>query len=255
MPLETAAAVPRGRPTHIDDPVKVGQRLRSAREAAGLTQRQLSFLGCTNAYISRVEAGNACPFAPGDPRVRAPAARLVGVPGHRRRDRGRRRGADPAGRAGARMGDTGEAARGVPSDGCRTGALSSSSGGRSGPDRVSSGAVPPGDSAARARRRAERAATAARSGSSRVVGAARTQRVGALESAVALLEEACEHARQAGAEIEVMRFAVLLANALIDSREFQRAGTCSWSRSGWPAPRATRWLTLASTGRSRASTS
>src|SRR4051794_11834319 len=53
--------MPRGRPTHIDDSVKVGQRLRAAREAAGLTQRQLAFPGCTNAYISRVEAGMRIP--------------------------------------------------------------------------------------------------------------------------------------------------------------------------------------------------
>ena len=48
---------------------------------------------------------------------------------------------------------------------------------------------------------------------------------GSLEATIALLEEACEQARQANAEIEVMRFGVLLANALIDSREFQRAQT------------------------------
>jgi tetratricopeptide (TPR) repeat protein/DNA-binding XRE family transcriptional regulator len=39
----------------------VGQRLREARHAAGLTQRDLSFAGCTAAYVSRIEAGARIP--------------------------------------------------------------------------------------------------------------------------------------------------------------------------------------------------
>src|SRR3954469_19008220 len=53
--------MPRRPSTHVDDPVAVGQRLRKAREAAGLTQRDLSFEGCTAAYVSRVEAGARVP--------------------------------------------------------------------------------------------------------------------------------------------------------------------------------------------------
>jgi tetratricopeptide (TPR) repeat protein len=53
--------VPRRPSTHVDDPVAVGQRLRQAREAAGLTQRELSFAGCTSAYVSRIEAGARVP--------------------------------------------------------------------------------------------------------------------------------------------------------------------------------------------------
>jgi tetratricopeptide (TPR) repeat protein len=53
--------VPRRKSTHVDDPVAVGQRLRSARERAGLSQRQLSFEGCSPAYISRIEAGERIP--------------------------------------------------------------------------------------------------------------------------------------------------------------------------------------------------
>jgi tetratricopeptide (TPR) repeat protein len=49
--------MPRQKSTHVDDPVLVGRRLREARERAGLSQRALSFLGCTPAYISRIEAG------------------------------------------------------------------------------------------------------------------------------------------------------------------------------------------------------
>jgi tetratricopeptide (TPR) repeat protein len=39
----------------------VGERLRQARLAAGLTQRELSFPGCTAAYVSRIEAGARVP--------------------------------------------------------------------------------------------------------------------------------------------------------------------------------------------------
>jgi tetratricopeptide (TPR) repeat protein len=53
--------VPRQPSTHVDDPVAVGRRLRQARAAAGLTQRELSFAGCTAAYVSRIEAGARVP--------------------------------------------------------------------------------------------------------------------------------------------------------------------------------------------------
>lgn len=43
--------------SHVDDPVAAGQRLKQARVAAGLSQRQLAFPGCSSAYISRLEAG------------------------------------------------------------------------------------------------------------------------------------------------------------------------------------------------------
>jgi transcriptional regulator with XRE-family HTH domain len=47
--------------SHVDDPAAVGQRLRDARIQAGLSQRQLSFPGCSAAYISRLEAGDRVP--------------------------------------------------------------------------------------------------------------------------------------------------------------------------------------------------
>jgi tetratricopeptide (TPR) repeat protein len=53
--------MPRRPSSHVDDPVAVGRRLRKAREAAGLTQRELSFEGCTAAYVSRIEAGARVP--------------------------------------------------------------------------------------------------------------------------------------------------------------------------------------------------
>jgi tetratricopeptide (TPR) repeat protein len=53
--------MPRRPSTHVDDPRAVGERLRQAREQAGMTQRQVSFPGCTPAYISRIEAGARVP--------------------------------------------------------------------------------------------------------------------------------------------------------------------------------------------------
>jgi tetratricopeptide (TPR) repeat protein len=53
--------MPRKPGTHVDDPAAVGLRLREARQRAGLSQRQLAFDGCTAAYISRIEAGARVP--------------------------------------------------------------------------------------------------------------------------------------------------------------------------------------------------
>ena len=47
--------------SHVDDPAAVGRRIKEARLAAGLSQRQLSFPGCSAAYISRLEAGDRVP--------------------------------------------------------------------------------------------------------------------------------------------------------------------------------------------------
>lgn len=53
--------MPRQKAQHVDDPKLVGERLRTARQARGLSQRELSFPGCTPAYISRIEAGERIP--------------------------------------------------------------------------------------------------------------------------------------------------------------------------------------------------
>ena len=53
--------MPRQKSTHVDSPTAVGERLKAARERAGLSQRQLSFPGCSPAYISRIESGDRIP--------------------------------------------------------------------------------------------------------------------------------------------------------------------------------------------------
>jgi transcriptional regulator with XRE-family HTH domain len=52
---------PRTKVKYYDDAVLLGRRLREIREAAGLSQRDLSFPGCTAAYISRIEKGERVP--------------------------------------------------------------------------------------------------------------------------------------------------------------------------------------------------
>jgi transcriptional regulator with XRE-family HTH domain len=47
--------------SHVDDPAEVGRRIKEARLQAGFSQRQLSFPGCSAAYISRLEAGDRVP--------------------------------------------------------------------------------------------------------------------------------------------------------------------------------------------------
>lgn len=51
----------RARIPHVDDPAKVGKRLAAARKAAGLSQRDIAFPGCSAAYISRIERGERTP--------------------------------------------------------------------------------------------------------------------------------------------------------------------------------------------------
>jgi len=47
--------------TPMDDPAAFGPRLRAAREAAGMSLRDLSFAGCSPSYISRLENGSRLP--------------------------------------------------------------------------------------------------------------------------------------------------------------------------------------------------
>jgi tetratricopeptide (TPR) repeat protein len=53
--------MPKQKSRHVDSAELVGRRLKKARLKAGLSQRGLSFPGCTPAYISRVEAGDRVP--------------------------------------------------------------------------------------------------------------------------------------------------------------------------------------------------
>jgi transcriptional regulator with XRE-family HTH domain len=65
----------RPRTPHYDDPAAVGQRLHAAREAAGISQRELAFPGCSAAYISRIERGERIPSL----QVMRELARRIGI--------------------------------------------------------------------------------------------------------------------------------------------------------------------------------
>jgi len=65
----------RERIPHYDGATAVGSRLREARRAAGLSQRELSFPGCSPAYISRIEQGERVPSL----QVMRELARRIGV--------------------------------------------------------------------------------------------------------------------------------------------------------------------------------
>jgi transcriptional regulator with XRE-family HTH domain len=65
----------RERIPHYDDAVEVGRRLNSARQTAGLSQRELAFPGCSAAYISRIERGERVPSL----QVMRELARRIGV--------------------------------------------------------------------------------------------------------------------------------------------------------------------------------
>jgi transcriptional regulator with XRE-family HTH domain len=68
----------RARTPHYDDPAAVGERVLEARRAAGLSQRELAFPGCSAAYISRIERGERVPSL----QVMREVARRTGVTEH-----------------------------------------------------------------------------------------------------------------------------------------------------------------------------
>jgi tetratricopeptide (TPR) repeat protein len=214
--------VPRSLTTHIDSPHEVGIRLKSARLRAQLSQRQLAFPGCTAAYISRLEAG-----------ARVPSLQMVNQLALRLDVSGQwlatgidARSTEPAelieAEVALRLGELDEAERHFrvhlqPGDPARAAALAGL-----------------GQIAFRAERWPEaidllEEALRARGGNTLVdpgavdsLGRAYAMN-GAIESSIALLRRAVAEATDARATVEQLRFAVLLANALIDASEFGQA--------------------------------
>jgi tetratricopeptide (TPR) repeat protein len=216
--------VPRRSSTHVDDPVAVGQRLRQSRETAGLTQRELSFEGCTAAYVSRIEAGARVPSL----QILREFAKRLGVDveylatgqldsdklssdlleaevalrlGDEKRatelfEAARDDADSPSALAQAQLGlgrlalGRGEVPRGV--------ALLEQS--------LDSGALPAGDASAAAN-------TLGRSYAAQ----------GRYDEAFALFERFLDEARTRGDQFDQVRFALLLANAYIDHRDYGRA--------------------------------
>ncbi len=212
--------MPRAPATHIDDAKRVGRRLKDARLTAGLSQRSLAIAGCTAAYISRIEAGE-----------RVPSLQLIHEFARRLRVSPQflATGVDAAdalddlieAEVALRLGEleTADAMfrERLEQDPTHPQALAG----------VGQIAFREGD-VLRAIEYLEQALEArggrclADAGAVEVLARAYAL-TGTLESAVALLDRAVEEAAAAHALVEVIRFRVLLANALIDSGDVHRA--------------------------------
>jgi tetratricopeptide (TPR) repeat protein len=215
--------VPRRKSTHVDNPVEVGRRLKEARERVGLSQRQLSFLGCSPAYISRIEAGD-----------RIPSLQLL-------REMGRRLGvsedylATGTERAedGAELLDAEIALRldehdeaGQLYTAALEQAVSSEERARAlaGLGQVAFRAGNPREAIARLEeaRRAAPGELPDHAGWADTLGRAYSM-VDELEAAIAIFRDSLQAAEEREDGIEGVRFAVLLANALIDKGEYTEA--------------------------------
>ena len=215
--------MPRQKSQHVDSPKAVGERLKATREAAGLSQRQLAFSGCSPAYISRIEAGD-----------RIPSLQLL-------RELGRRldvsedflaTGIDPAGRRGklteadlARRFDDVDTARALYDEileesvdsGERSDALEGL-----GHIELRTGHPRPAARlfeealAASGQRDVDRPALAENLG--RAYAA-----LGELAPAIAIYERSLERAESKRDTLAIIRFAALLAYALTDSGDLTRA--------------------------------
>jgi tetratricopeptide (TPR) repeat protein len=214
--------MPRSLTTHIDSPRDVGLRLKSSRERAGLSQRQLSFPGCTAAYISRLEAG-----------ARVPSLQMINQLALRLDVSGQwlatgvdAMPAEPSelldAEVALRLGEVDEAERLYrdhlePLDPARPTALAGL-----------------GQIAFRAERWEEAIKLLEQAfelrdrralidpGAVDSLGRAYAM-TGAREAAIALFDRASAEAHEAEASIEELRFNVLLANALIDAGDFSKA--------------------------------
>ena len=212
--------MPRLPGSHIDDPKELGRRLRAAREKAAVSQRQLAFEGCTNAYISRLESGHRIPSL----QLIHEFARRLDVSPHWLAT-----GVEEVDHSAAaldaevalRLGELDQAQElyrkrldDSPNDAAALAGL--------GEIAFRQGRM------TRAVALLEQALAGSedklleRSSSVETLARAYVQ-AGALDSAIALLERALDRAETANALVETLRFRVLLANALIDAGELHAA--------------------------------
>jgi tetratricopeptide (TPR) repeat protein len=213
--------MPRSLTTHIDSPKELGLRLRDARERAGLSQRQLSFPGCTAAYISRLEAGARVPSLQ---MINQLASRL-GVSGQWLAT-----GVDEVAAPGElvdaevalRLGEIDEAERiyrahldtGSPA---RASALA-------GLGQIAFRAERWSEAIELFEQALELRGNDTLSDPGLVDSLGRAYAIsGDRASSIAIFERAAADASAAGAAVEELRFNVLFANALIDANEFKRA--------------------------------
>lgn len=214
--------MPRQKSTHVDSAAAVGERLREARTRAGLSQRQLAFDGCSPAYVSRIEAGD-----------RIPSLQLL-------REMGRRLGVSEdwlaTGGGGGRSGELIEAEVALRLDEldaaaetfarvlARDGSDEDVAGALAGLGQVAFRRGRPGEAIGHLERalavlgehdleHPDLADTLGRAYAT----------TGETESAIALFERFLAASERNANDVEIVRFAVLLAYALIDSANFGRA--------------------------------
>jgi tetratricopeptide (TPR) repeat protein len=216
--------MPRQKSTHVDSPQAVGERLRTARVRTGLSQRQLSFPGCSPAYISRIESGD-----------RIPSLQLLRELGKRLRvsEDFLATGEEPIGDRGAalleaevalRLGELEEAERLYAAALARARDRTSNADATAGLGHV---AFRNGDPR-RAIRHFEEALSLYEDDESRHpdladnLGRAYAM-VGELESAIAVFEHCREEAEARDDWLLALQFSVLLAHALIDAGNLGRA--------------------------------
>jgi tetratricopeptide (TPR) repeat protein len=210
--------MPRQKSDHVDSAEALAGRLREARRRAGLSQRALARDICTPAYVSRLEKGE-----------RIPSLQLLR-------------------RLASRLGvDADELASGVPSgsaDPLLDAELALRLGEVEEAENLFTAALQVDSRSARARGLAGLGEIAYSKGdhrqaidlldeassihpSGRVAVADTLGRayahVGELETAIGVFENALEDTRSRGDSMEVLRFSVLLANALIDAGRYGRA--------------------------------
>jgi tetratricopeptide (TPR) repeat protein len=215
--------MPRQKTHHVDSAAALAERLREARLRVGLSQRALAKEICTPAYISRLEKGERIPSL----QLLRQLADRLDTDADELASGVAKGAADPLFDAelALRLGETDEARRAFR------------------------GALDRGDRASRARALAGLGQLAFDSGEHREAielleqaVAARSSSTtpasmtavadtlgrayalaGELESSIATFERALEETSERGDTMEVLRFSVLLANALIDAGNFPRA--------------------------------
>jgi tetratricopeptide (TPR) repeat protein len=210
--------MPRQKSDHVDSAEALARRLREARHRAGLSQRALARDICTPAYVSRLEKGE-----------RIPSLQLL---------------RHLASRLGA---DADELASGVPSrsaDPLLDAELALRLGEVEEAEQLFTAALQVDDRSVRSRGLAglgeiayskgeHRQAIALLDEASSIHSSGRVAvadtlgrayaHVGELETAIGVFEGALENARSRSDSMEVLRFSVLLANALIDAGSYGRA--------------------------------
>jgi tetratricopeptide (TPR) repeat protein len=201
----------------------VGRRLREARERAGLSQRQLSFPGCSPAYISRIEAGDRIPSL----QLLREMGRRLGV-SEDYLATGTERSEEAATLVQAelalRLDETDAAAElyesalekaGTPEERARALAGLGQVAFRRGDPRAAIGRIEEARAATRDRLADQPAAAD-------TLGRAYAM-VDELEASIAVFNESLAIAEERGDKVESARFAVLLANAHIDALSFDQA--------------------------------